>query len=137
MSFVPKGARFRPSPPDPTADAGMGYETEVCQCQRKCQQNVTLSLLLVTHGNSGEILGSRLPAASGGSFGTGSGCFSFVVSGPPGTYGVYQSSDLSMPLPWNFVQNVTFTSTTYSITVMDCNAGNNPKGFYYLGPKGP
>jgi hypothetical protein len=88
-------------------------------------------------GNSGEILGSRLPAASGGSFGTGSGCFSFVVSGPPGTYGVYQSNDLSMPLPWNFVQNVTFTSTTYSITVMDCNAGNNPKGFYYLGPKGP
>ena len=88
-------------------------------------------------GDGGEILGSQLPAASGASFNTVSGCFSFVVSGPPGTYGVYYSNDLSMPLPWNFVQNTSFTSTSYSTTVVDCNAGNSPNGFYYLGPKGP
>ncbi len=88
-------------------------------------------------GDGGEILGSQLPAASGASFYTVSGCFSFVVCDPPGTYGVYYSNDLSMPLPWNFVQNTSFTSTSYSTTVVDCNAGNSPNGFYYLGPKGP
>lgn len=84
-------------------------------------------------GSDGTIIGSLLPAESGGSFNAGTGCFSFEVSGPTGTYGVYQSDNLFMPLPWNFVQDVTFTSIDYSQLIQDCNAGSNPRGYYYLG----
>jgi hypothetical protein len=88
-------------------------------------------------GSGGAILGSVLRAITGGSYDSGSGCFSFMVSGPPGTYGIYQSNDLSKPLPWNFLGSVTFTATMYSILFQDCNASNSISGYYYLVPAHP
>jgi hypothetical protein len=88
-------------------------------------------------GGGGAILGSVLRAITGGSFDSSSGCFSFMVSGPPGTCGVYQSNDLSKPLPWNFLGSVTFTATMNSILFQDCNASNSISGYYYLVPAHP
>jgi hypothetical protein len=84
------------------------------------------------------IVGSLLPAVIGGSYtatGGGGGTFSFTVSGPPGTYGVYVSSTLTGQFTW--LQNVTFSSGPSSQTVNDPNAGNHSTGFYYLGPPAP
>ncbi len=88
-------------------------------------------------GGGGAILGSVLRAITGGSYDSSSGCFSFMVSGPPGTYGIYQSNDLSKPLPWNYLGSVTFTATMYSILFQDCNASNSISGYYYLVPAHP
>ncbi|MDE3066313.1 MAG: hypothetical protein KGJ60_02050 [Verrucomicrobiota bacterium] len=87
----------------------------------------------VAVGDSGAILGSVLAAVSGASYNAGTGVFTFAVSGPPGTYGVYVSRDL---MTWTWLQNVTFTANNPTQTLTDLTA-NYSQGYYSLGPPGP
>jgi hypothetical protein len=87
-------------------------------------------------GGGGTIVGSQLPAVTGGSFVASTNTFSFTISGPTGTYGVWVSSNLAGPYAW-LPPNVTFSSTMPSATVNDPNAGKSISGYYYLGRPGP
>jgi hypothetical protein len=91
----------------------------------------------ITVGGGGAIVGSQLPAVGIGSYNISAGSFSFTVSAPPGTYGVYVSQDLTGPYAWLPPQNYTFSSSSPNQTVIDLNAGLFPTGYYYLGPPGP
>jgi hypothetical protein len=109
----------------------------------QCSFATSGSLNAVASGNNqyiavgGGIVGSQLPAVGSGSYDVAAGSFSFKVSGPPGTFGVWVSQNLAGPYGWLPPNNYVFTSSMPNQMVLDLNAGLFPAGYYYLGRPGP